>query len=81
MTRTIDLNADMGEGYGPWAMGDDAGMMPFIDIANVACGFHASDFDHMRATVRLAISGGCCWALGCWAGSPHFPPSALNWFC
>ena len=35
-------------------MGDDAGMMPFIDIANVACGFHASDFDHMRATVRLA---------------------------
>lgn len=50
----VTINCDMGESYGLYRMGDDAGMMPFIDIANVACGFHASDFDHMRATVRLA---------------------------
>jgi 5-oxoprolinase (ATP-hydrolysing) subunit A len=35
-------------------MGDDEGLMPLFSVANVACGFHASDFSHMRATVRLA---------------------------
>ena len=50
----VTVNCDMGESFGLWRMGDDAGLMPFIHIANVACGFHASDFDHMRATVRLA---------------------------
>jgi UPF0271 protein len=35
-------------------MGDDIGLMPLIDVANIACGFHASDFNHMRATVKLA---------------------------
>ena len=48
------INCDMGESFGLWRLGDDEGLMPLIDIANVACGFHASDFDHMRATVRLA---------------------------
>src|ERR1700677_2645063 len=48
------LNCDMGEGYGIWRLGDDARIMPAIHIANVACGFHASDFNHMRATVQLA---------------------------
>ena len=48
------INCDMGESFGLYRMGDDAGLMPLIDIANVACGFHASDFNHMRATVRLA---------------------------
>jgi UPF0271 protein len=50
----VTVNCDMGESFGLYRMGDDAGMMPFIHIANVACGFHASDFNHMRETVRLA---------------------------
>ena len=54
----VTVNCDMGESYGLYRMGDDAGMMPLIDIANVACGFHASDFNHMRATVRLAKQHG-----------------------
>ena len=48
------INCDMGEGYALYHLGDDAGLMPLISIANVACGFHASDFNHMRDTVRLA---------------------------
>lgn len=52
------INCDMGESFGLYKMGDDAGLMPLIDVANVACGFHASDFNHMRATVRLAKQHG-----------------------
>ncbi|MEO1191528.1 MAG: LamB/YcsF family protein [Pseudomonadota bacterium] len=54
----ITINCDMGEGYGLYKMGDDAAIMPFITVANVACGFHASDFNHMRATVRAAKEHG-----------------------
>lgn len=52
------LNCDMGESFGLYTIGDDAALMPLIDVANVACGFHASDFNHMRATVRLAKQHG-----------------------
>ena len=52
------INCDMGEGFGLYKIGDDAGLMPLIDVANVACGFHASDFNHMRNTVRLAKQHG-----------------------
>jgi 5-oxoprolinase (ATP-hydrolysing) subunit A len=48
------INCDMGESYGIWRLGDDDRIMPAIDLANVACGFHASDFNHMRTTVKLA---------------------------
>jgi len=48
------INCDMGESFGLYHAGDDAGLMPLISAANVACGFHASDFNHMRTTVRLA---------------------------
>ena len=48
------INCDMGESFGIYRLGDDAAIMPFITVANVACGFHASDFNHMRRTVRLA---------------------------
>ena len=48
------INCDMGESFGIWRLGDDAGIMPAIHLANVACGFHGSDFNHMRATVQLA---------------------------
>ncbi|PSF04891.1 LamB/YcsF family protein [Marinobacter fuscus] len=49
------LNADVGESYGAWRMGNDPAVMPVLDLANIACGFHASDPDIMRATVRLAV--------------------------
>jgi UPF0271 protein len=54
----IDLNCDMGESYGAWKMGDDAGIMPFISSANVACGFHGGDPATIRQTVRLALDHG-----------------------
>ena len=52
------INCDMGEGFGLYKMGDDEAIMPLITAANVACGFHASDFNHMRRTVRLAKKDG-----------------------
>ena len=48
------INCDMGEAFGLYRMGDDEAIMPLITAANVACGFHASDFNHMRKTVKLA---------------------------
>ena len=39
----MDLNADLGESFGSWNMGDDAAMFPLVTSANVACGFHAGD--------------------------------------
>ena len=50
----VTINCDMGEAFSIFKLGDDAGLMPLIDVANVACGFHGSDFNHMRKTVRLA---------------------------
>lgn len=52
--KRLLLNADMGESFGPWVMGLDHEVMPHVDLANVACGFHASDPDVIRMTVRLA---------------------------
>lgn len=57
---TLLLNADMGESFGPWVMGRDSEVMPHVDLANVACGFHASDPDVIRKTVRLARQHGVC---------------------
>lgn len=54
----MDLNADLGESFGAWRMGDDAGLMPSITSANVACGFHAGDPAVMRATVALCLRHG-----------------------
>src|SRR5690349_21822683 len=56
--KRIDLNCDMGESYGAWKMGDDAGVMPYIRSANVACGFHGGDPATIRKTVRLAVDNG-----------------------
>ena len=52
------LNCDMGESFGIYKAGNDEEIMPLIDIANVACGFHASDPNHMRKTVTLAKKHG-----------------------
>ena len=54
----IELNCDMGESFGIYKAGNDEEIMPLIDIANVACGFHASDPNHMRKTVALAKKHG-----------------------
>jgi UPF0271 protein len=53
-TMAVAINCDMGESFGLYKMGDDEGMMPLISVANVACGFHGSDPNHMHATVKLA---------------------------
>jgi 5-oxoprolinase (ATP-hydrolysing) subunit A len=50
----IDLNADVGESFGVYQLGQDAAVMPAITSANVACGFHAGDPGVMRATLALA---------------------------
>ncbi len=52
------INCDMGEAFGLYKMGDDEAIMPLITTANVACGFHGSDFNHMRTTVALAKQHG-----------------------
>lgn len=52
------INCDMGESFGLYRMGNDAAIMPLIEVANVACGFHASDYQHIRETVRLAKQHG-----------------------
>ncbi|PMZ88617.1 MULTISPECIES: 5-oxoprolinase subunit PxpA [unclassified Pseudomonas] len=57
MSRLL-LNCDIGESFGSWTMGLDAEIMPFIDCANIACGFHAGDPSIMRKTVSLALSHG-----------------------
>lgn len=57
-TKTIDLNSDLGEGYGPWTMGDDAAILAVVSSANVACGGHASDPDTMFKTLELAKANG-----------------------
>lgn len=54
----IDLNADVGESFGPWTMGNDAAMFDIVTTANVACGFHAGDPEIMRKTSELALSKG-----------------------
>lgn len=55
---TVDLNADLGESYGRWTLGDDAAMLGLISSANIACGFHAGDPTTLRLTCRGAIQGG-----------------------
>lgn len=56
--RRIDLNADMGEGFGPWLMGDDEAMFALVSSANIACGGHASDPETMFRTLTLARDHG-----------------------
>ena len=65
---TVDLNADLGESFGAWTMGDDAAMLAIVTSANVACGFHGGDPDVMAETFRLARASGV--AVG---AHPSFP--------
>jgi len=52
--NSIDLNADVGESFGRWQLGDDSALLPFLTSANVACGFHAGDALTLRRTVSEA---------------------------
>lgn len=65
---SVDLNCDCGEGFGAYAMGDDAAMLAVVTSANVACGFHAGDPQIMAATFRLAKDNGV--AIGAHPGFP-----------
>lgn len=54
----VDINADLGEGYGRYSCGDDAELLSIVSSANVACGFHAGDPQIMGDTFTLALSKG-----------------------
>jgi len=56
--NTIDLNSDLGEGFGPWTMGDDAAMLSVVNSASIACGGHAGDPETMYNTCRTAAAAG-----------------------
>jgi UPF0271 protein len=55
MARSVDLNSDVGEGYGAWKGGPDRELMNIITSANIACGFHAGDPSIMRRTCEMAV--------------------------
>ncbi|HLT76838.1 MAG TPA: 5-oxoprolinase subunit PxpA [Ferrovibrio sp.] len=54
----VNLNSDLGESFGAWNMGDDAAMLAVVTTANVACGFHAGDWNVMQTTVAEAVKNG-----------------------
>jgi len=59
--RRVDLNADVGSGYGRWTLGDESAVLPYVTSANVSCGFHAGDPQLMRRTLqalRAGVQGG-----------------------
>ena len=56
--EVVDLNADVGESFGRWQLGDDAALLPRLSSANVACGFHAGDPTTLRRTCALAVRHG-----------------------
>ena len=64
----MDLNADLGESFGAWTLGDDERLVEHITSANLACGFHAGDFRVMEATVALCTRAGV--AIGAQPGYP-----------
>jgi 5-oxoprolinase (ATP-hydrolysing) subunit A len=66
--QQIDLNADMGESFGDWTIGNDAALLQVVSSANIACGFHAGDADVMANTMRLAVARGI--GLGAHPGLP-----------
>ncbi|MBK1663159.1 hypothetical protein CKO38_00515 [Rhodospirillum rubrum] len=68
MTLRVNVNADLGEGYGAYRIGDDAAMLDIVRSANIACGFHAGDPLVMARTVHLALARGV--SLGAHPGFP-----------
>ncbi len=68
MKKLIDLNADAGESFGRWRLGNDEALLPRVTSVNVACGWHAGDPSTMRASVALAKNSGT--SLGAHPGLP-----------
>ncbi|WP_411284344.1 LamB/YcsF family protein, partial [Lapillicoccus sp.] len=68
---SVDLNSDLGEGFGHWALGDDAALLGIVTSANVACGFHAGDASIMRVVCRQAAEHGV--AIGAQVGYRDLP--------
>ncbi len=68
MSNGMDLNADLGEGFGRWTLGDDERLVAYLSSANLACGFHAGDFRVMEHTVQLCRDAGV--AVGAQPGYP-----------
>ena len=58
MRKSVDLNSDMGESFGAWTLGDDAALLKIVSSANIACGFHAGDWDVMAQTMAAAVANG-----------------------
>ena len=58
VSPVLDLNLDLGEGFGVWRLGDDEGLLDVVSSANVACGFHAGDASTMRRVCELAAARG-----------------------
>ena len=71
MAASVDLNSDLGEGFGPWSMGDDETMLDVVTSANVACGFHAGDPSQMRNMCGWAAKRGI--AIGAHVGYRDLP--------
>src|SRR6476646_4742360 len=55
---SVDLNADLGESFGTWQLGDDEAMLGLVTSANIACGFHAGDPATLRHSCREAVKRG-----------------------
>jgi len=82
----LNINADLGESFGPWPMGDDQSLLSIVNSANVACGFHAGDPLVMQSTIRTAHANQT--SVGAHPGFPdlqgfgrrmlHMPPEELR---
>ncbi len=68
---SIDLNSDLGEGFGRWSLGDDDALLELVTSANVACGFHAGDASIMRRVCERAVASGV--AIGAQVGYRDLP--------
>jgi len=88
MALMVDLNSDLAEGYGTYTCGDDAAMLSLVTSANVACGFHAGDYNIMADTFAIAKDKGV--SVGAHPGYPDlhgfgrrvipFPPKDIENF-
>lgn len=72
----VDLNADMGESFGPWKIGDDTSLLSTVTSANIACGAHAGDPDTMATTMRVAVENGV--GIGAHPGFPDLAGFGRN---
>ncbi len=68
---TVDLNSDLGEGFGHWTLGDDDALLDIVTSANVACGFHAGDASTMRRVCQWSVHRGV--AIGAQVGYRDLP--------